>query len=101
MSTQYAALNMFLDEACSPNNKVGFQTPEAKQQAIKDSMALVQAWVDDPNVAVTDGSVIRIYAKVSIIKGKAPAAVAQVVVDGETIDLPATTATAESDDIPF
>ena len=98
--SEYAALNMFLDEACSPNNKVGFQTPEAKQAAIKDSMALVQSWVDDPKVAVTDGSVIRIYAKVSIIKGKAPAAVAQVVVDGETVDLP-TTAPAESDDIPF
>ena len=98
MSNEKVALNFFLDEACSTNNKIGFQTSNAKQQSIKDSMALAQSWYDEGTIK--DGSIVRIYARVSLIKEGQSASVSSVIVDGVEKKLNMSAAVDE-EDIPF
>lgn len=93
---------MHLDQECSYNTKLGFQsskTTSTTQTNIKNTMSLVQQWLDEGKIK--DGSVIRIYAKVNVTKDAQPAFVPQVEVDGEMVSFDTPAATADSDDIPF
>jgi hypothetical protein len=91
-------LNMFLDEACTA--KVGFQTPNSKQEDIIESMEIVDSWHEAGTVV--DGSVIRIYAKVNVVKAKQPKHVLETYVDGKKVTLtPAEAPAPADDDIPF
>lgn len=103
MPKQNIVLNMHLDQDCSYNTKLGFQsskTTSTTQANIKNTMSLVQQWLDEGKIK--DGSVIRIYAKVNVTKEAQPAFVPAVEVDGEMIEFDAApAATPESDDIPF
>ncbi len=93
-------LNMHLDAECSYNTKLGFQSSKSTsttQTNVKNTMALVQQWLDEGKIK--DGSVIRIYAKVNVTKDAQAAYVPEIEVDGKTVafDAPA----PADDDIPF
>ena len=93
-------LNMHLDQECNYNTKIGFQsskTSSTTQTNIKNTMSLVQQWLDEGKIK--DGSVIRIYAKVNVTKEAQAAFVPTIEVDGDELTFePA----AEADeDVPF
>ena len=93
------ALNFFLDEGCT-DRKVGFQLPDTSNQtAIKDSMALVEAW--KTSGLIKDGSVIRIYARVTEVKDRKNLTVPEIYVDGKKVKVPAQAAAPADEEIPF
>ena len=92
-------LNFHLEESCSANSKVGFQSLNSDVAALKKNLTVVRGWAESE--VLKDGDVICIYARYTESDTAKEMAVTQLrLADGTVRDIPASTVAAD-DEIPF
>lgn len=92
-------LNFHLEESCSANSKVGFQSLNSDVSALKKNLSIVRSWAE--NEVLKDGDVICIFARYTESDPAKGMTVTQLrLADGSVRDIPASTVAAD-DEIPF